>query len=480
MRWPQVRGLSYGTMGRAVRAEIYSGNVFLGRVRYLPATSWRIEDADGTPTYIENDTDEYRRAEDAVMMRTVKSPHRIVMTGGASPSVLLQAYHAWLPSTTGTMQPRLVPTSEPERVEVHGRAGWQVPMTDTQYGTEVTYVIDAELGVALSWRQGAQSMYLLDPVLDEEFDPALFDWTGPVRECDDHTVSPAQREHEAKRKQLDAMPHPAVGWLPRTVDVHPVDGDPRTGALDLQVTGVHSSILLRQWISDVGEPELGWLHEHCRSQYRATVGAWTYEIRSHTDLDPGDCARIIDSITPAAPPARTPAQIRDTLAEDAAAQADAELDELLGTGQRLDDYLDDRYGVSLLIRTDFTDTAAWRETVKVATAPAGGDESEFAAVLTCIDNREYDGLTIPALLDAIGDRPVFYVFIADHTTITDPEHPILAVDTGPEETGHVRGSTFRVIPTCMWMVENNLSLANVDFDEFARDVGPDGIYRGFD
>jgi hypothetical protein len=38
---------------------------------------------------------------------------------------------------------------------------------------------------------------------------------------------------------------------------------------------------------------------------------------------------------------------------------------------------------------------------------------------------------------------------------------------------------FRVIPSQMWSVENNLSIANMDFFEFADAVGDDGIFRGF-
>jgi hypothetical protein len=32
----------------------------------------------------------------------------------------------------------------------------------------------------------------------------------------------------------------------------------------------------------------------------------------------------------------------------------------------------------------------------------------------------------------------------------------------------------------MWSVENNLSLANMDFDEFADAVDAAGIFRGFE
>jgi uncharacterized protein DUF6924 len=31
----------------------------------------------------------------------------------------------------------------------------------------------------------------------------------------------------------------------------------------------------------------------------------------------------------------------------------------------------------------------------------------------------------------------------------------------------------------MWGVENNLSLANMDFEEFADSVDADGVFRGF-
>jgi hypothetical protein len=41
------------------------------------------------------------------------------------------------------------------------------------------------------------------------------------------------------------------------------------------------------------------------------------------------------------------------------------------------------------------------------------------------------------------------------------------------------GRTFRVVPRETWAVENNLSIANMDFAEFADRADPDGIFRGF-
>ena len=72
-----------------------------------------------------------------------------------------------------------------------------------------------------------------------------------------------------------------------------------------------------------------------------------------------------------------------------------------------------------------------------------------------------------------GNAPRF-VFIVDRTTFTNPEQPVLVVDLCNE-----LGRTFRIIPSEMWGVENNLSLSNMDFFEFADNVDADGVFRGF-
>ena len=38
---------------------------------------------------------------------------------------------------------------------------------------------------------------------------------------------------------------------------------------------------------------------------------------------------------------------------------------------------------------------------------------------------------------------------------------------------------FRCIPAELWSIENNLNIANMDWEEFAEAVGADGIFRGF-
>ncbi|WP_157105938.1 DUF6924 domain-containing protein [Nocardia sienata] len=233
------------------------------------------------------------------------------------------------------------------------------------------------------------------------------------------------------------------------------------------------SFTLRQWQTDTGEPEPEPAVRSTPIAHREHLGAWTFEIRSDIPLARVDCERIIASIV--SPDGA--GQDRESITADAAARACAELTEALGTGRNLDDYLED--DVSLLIRTDFGDDEAWRVVAALAMAPGVGEDAEFVATLTCIDNPENEGLSIDALLGKIGDQPTYHVFLADTVTLTDPEHPILAVDTGPEETGHVRGRTVRILPSEMWGIENNLSIANMDFQDFADAADPDGVFRGF-
>jgi hypothetical protein len=43
-----------------------------------------------------------------------------------------------------------------------------------------------------------------------------------------------------------------------------------------------------------------------------------------------------------------------------------------------------------------------------------------------------------------------------------------------------RGRSFRVVPAQLWSVQANLSLANMDWEEFADAVDDDGVFRGFE
>ena len=131
---------------------------------------------------------------------------------------------------------------------------------------------------------------------------------------------------------------------------------------------------------------------------------------------------------------------------------------------------------ALLIRTDFTDDAAWRDVCAAAQAPVDtGFGNIFSATIECISDSRFEGLSVEGLLTLTsrGLEPGF-VFLADAETMGRDEHPIVVVDLNRDY-----GRTFWVIPSEMWSVENNLSIGNMDISEFADAADPDGVFRGF-
>ena len=92
-----------------------------------------------------------------------------------------------------------------------------------------------------------------------------------------------------------------------------------------------------------------------------------------------------------------------------------------------------------------------------------------------VSDPDYESLTAERLLTLLSEESFrTFVFLIDRTALTHPDHPILVVDLYTEP-----GRTFRVVPAEMWSVENNLSIANMDFEKFADNVDGDGVFRGF-
>ncbi|OZC76493.1 hypothetical protein CH251_06235 [Rhodococcus sp. 06-462-5] len=152
--------------------------------------------------------------------------------------------------------------------------------------------------------------------------------------------------------------------------------------------------------------------------------------------------------------------------------------------------LDPPHGQSILVRTDFSDDDAWHALVRDAQAihrhPGGYD---MQAVLTPVDDRRFENRTIEELL--VLDVDSHYLFVADSMTIQNPQHPILVLDMVDDEESDdeddedvddedmaERVRSFRVTPESLPSVENNLSIANLDFADFADHLDSDGVYRG--
>ncbi|GAA2152843.1 DUF6924 domain-containing protein [Actinomadura napierensis] len=127
---------------------------------------------------------------------------------------------------------------------------------------------------------------------------------------------------------------------------------------------------------------------------------------------------------------------------------------------------------TLLIRTDFSDQDAWEA---LRTAVRTPNEEGFTAEAVFIDDRAYQGLGAQEILPLVSENSGHRLLaLADGITLTSPEMPLLVIDLEGEPPGRIR-----VVTAEFWSIENNLSLYNMDFDEFAESVDADGTYRGF-
>lgn len=124
-----------------------------------------------------------------------------------------------------------------------------------------------------------------------------------------------------------------------------------------------------------------------------------------------------------------------------------------------------------VLRTDFSDDVAWDAVRGASTTPS---PDGFAANLTFVSDPAFAGMTVEQVTALPRTAYRAFVFLVDHVTITSSEMPVVVVDLL-----HEPGRWFRVVPTELWGVENNLSIANMDFVEFAHHADPDGVFRGF-
>lgn len=128
---------------------------------------------------------------------------------------------------------------------------------------------------------------------------------------------------------------------------------------------------------------------------------------------------------------------------------------------------------ALILRTDFSNQAIWEAIYREIQKPVG--IFRFRANVDFLDGAEYAGITRQQLLELIPQNYNHtFIVIVDQMAISHPDHPLLIVDLYEGS-----GNEFRAIPSQIQGIENNLSIANMDFEEFAEAVDEDGIFRDF-
>jgi len=127
---------------------------------------------------------------------------------------------------------------------------------------------------------------------------------------------------------------------------------------------------------------------------------------------------------------------------------------------------------ALVVRTDFSDQAAWEAIRDEIQQPS--PKIEGYSCVTFIDDRAYEGFPKDQLLAAVPEKyPFTFMFVVDATTITTKDHPVLVINLRKRS-----GAEFRAVTSEIYAIEANLSLANLDFEDFARAAAETGVYRG--
>src|SRR5262245_26850764 len=129
----------------------------------------------------------------------------------------------------------------------------------------------------------------------------------------------------------------------------------------------------------------------------------------------------------------------------------------------------------LVVRTDFEHQDAWETICNLIRAPVSALGMTFYANIQFLEDVEFQGLATSDLLARLPrdyEHPT--LFVVDSIATTLPEYPILILDLGEEV-----GRSFRAIPSAIQSIENNLSIANMSFSEFAVATDKNGIFRGF-
>lgn len=125
---------------------------------------------------------------------------------------------------------------------------------------------------------------------------------------------------------------------------------------------------------------------------------------------------------------------------------------------------------ALLIRTDFSDQSAWKKLMTAVSEP----EDPFIFSMEMVDDRANSGATVEQLMEALPeDYPHSFIVVADGAAISQPDYPLLVVDLLEE-----RGRQFRAVAAQVASIDNNLSIANMGFEEFAGLVDESGVFHG--
>ncbi|WP_327128776.1 DUF6924 domain-containing protein [Streptomyces sp. NBC_01727] len=145
---------------------------------------------------------------------------------------------------------------------------------------------------------------------------------------------------------------------------------------------------------------------------------------------------------------------------------------------------------ALIIRTDYNDESAW-QAVATGLTQLWGENGAPEAYVHLIDDPAWADATPDDVLTAVRrDENLSVVFIADRVTMHSADCALLACDVWSEDEDvdpmyyqelidSPPPREFRTAPAAVHDIHANLSIANMDFEEFAEEASadPKGVLR---
>jgi hypothetical protein len=143
-----------------------------------------------------------------------------------------------------------------------------------------------------------------------------------------------------------------------------------------------------------------------------------------------------------------------------------------------------------VIRIDFSDENQWQK-VRALIAAAQKDRGiEFFAHVKFVSRENDRNKDVRDVVVSLPDNYAFhFCFVVDRECIANQDNRVLVVGfypsdlqsygRPPRETPAKEIKTFSALPSQIQRIENNLSIANMDFEEFASSADKDGVFRGF-
>ena len=130
---------------------------------------------------------------------------------------------------------------------------------------------------------------------------------------------------------------------------------------------------------------------------------------------------------------------------------------------------------AIILRTDFSNEAVWKDLRRILERVT---EEGYRSYAYIVDNPEYANIAEKSVRGILpGNYLNPFVIIVDRMTIDHPDHPVLFFYFG-EHLEEGSPQALRVVASEAYSIEANLSIANVDFEEFVAAADEDGIFRG--